>query len=1019
MKKTIAYLVMVCLLLSCIPAYAAEATVTRPSVGSQTFTTDSLPGEIIIPYGEQTGEWRTSSAIKGYNGGKHIYSATAGCSVTYPITGISAGNYELYFWTMPHSKSSSETVLDIHHNGKVSKAAVYSKTNGEELAPGWVSMGVYDFAGKGDEKALQISNSMSDRASAIRLVPTKKDVQAGNQPVEERVEVSKPAPETPATPGKTDGSATSLTPAIHTFTTEKFANEIVTVVTEQVGGWRASNAVKAYSGKSVYSQTSGDYLTYVPKGLTKGNYEVYYWAMPHKNNEAETVIDIYHNGQKSQAAVYTHGDAETYASGWVSIGIYDFAGTEDEKIMQICNGDTVRANAVKFVPTSAAVKPGLTPTSAKDVELNTPTEPVVPETPAGVIDANAQTAPVPAFSVAAKAKGIPTGSVGECVMSENWKSSTAASSPMVRASMTFYVQNSTDADTILYKPQLTTPGKVRISVYGVFYKAGDLTNDVRYDVFSAGKTDEKHIDFSKLSESKWIVLGTYDFSGNADEYVKLICTGATGNVRASTIMFEYLNDAGDAVTSTHFVTPDVDLNKVKEEKLATLAPLNKFTDMVSHWAHYDVEYMANEGLISGVGEGLFDPEAQITRAEYVTILDRALGYELITGESYADVPASEWYATYVATAKANGLLNGLPTDDGFKPEQPITREEMALFTYNAIKQIGKNDEWLSDMADGWASFTDTDSVSPWAKEALQYLIKTGIIKGTSETTVSALENATRAQGAVILKRFMQMFVWAGPPTDEEWVLTFNDEFNGDSVDWSVWISQASTASNGISRWPENVIVKDGAVHLEIQQRDDIPRGWTSGNIWVRPEVFRQSYGYWEARYKITDIPLANNSFWTHSGLVKLPEVTDDTLKYEQDINEGKYPNIVDVTYHHYKNGHEKDHVRYEAQYDLSADYHVYAMEWDKNEMIFYFDGKEVMRCPTLDHVPVYPLLSSAIMVNCGEMRNYPADGKAQIVDYVRIWQRPADAENPQITMFGEVVEGLGPAEAYPTKTAEQ
>ena len=1025
MKKIIALILSVCMMLSCLTILAAETTVTLPTPGSQTFTTASMAGEIVIPCADQTGEWKTSNAIKGYNGGKHIYSAAAGCSVTYPISGIKAGNYEVYFWTMPHSKSSAETVLDIHHNGKVSYAAVYSKTNGEELAPGWVSMGIYDFAGKGDEKAVQISNDQSDRASAIKLVPTKDAVKPGNLPLETRVPATEaPAPAPAPTPAPTqpaEDTVTYPTPDVHTFTTEKFAGEIVTVVTEQIGSWRASNAVKAYSGKHIWTQTEGDYVTYVPKGLSKGNYEVYYWAMPYGNNEDETVIDIYHNGKKSQAAVYTRGKPETYAPGWVSVGIYDFAGKEDEKVMQVCVGDTVRANAVKFVPTTSAVKAGLTPISAKDVTLTTPAEPTVPETPAtpsNAIDAFAQAEPVPALSASHAAKSVHVGSTGECIMSANWKSSTAASSPMMRATHTFYVQKGTAEDTILYKPQLTTPGKVRISVYGVYYKA-DLVTDVRYDVYYAGKTDEKHVDLSKLTENKWVVLGTYDFAGDAqNEYVKLSCVDSNGTMRASTVMFEYLNDAGDAVTSTHFVTPDVDLNKVQAEKLATLAPLNKFTDMVGHWANYDVEYMANEGLVSGKGEGIFDPEAQITRAEYVTILDRALGFELTNGESYADVDQNEWFAPYVATAKANGLLNGLPTDEGFKPNQPITRQEMALFTYNAIRKIGKNDEWLKDMPDSYANFTDTDSVSDWAEEALKYLIKTGIIKGTSDTTVSALDNANRAQGAVILKRFMQMFVWAGPPTDEEWVLTFSDEFNGNSVDWSVWMSQANTPSSGISRWPENVIVKDGAVHLEIQKRDDIPRGWTSGNIWVRPEVFRQSYGYWEARYKITPIPFANNSFWTHSGLLPLPEVTDDTLKYELDINEGKYPNAVDITYHHYKNGHEKDSVRVESEYDLSADYHVYALRWTPDELVFYFDGKEALRCPNLDHVPVYPLLSSAIMTNCGEMRNFDAEGKAQIVDYVRIWQRPADAENPAYTMIGERVEGLGPTDAYPVKTAE-
>jgi len=587
---------------------------------------------------------------------------------------------------------------------------------------------------------------------------------------------------------------------------------------------------------------------------------------------------------------------------------------------------------------------------------------------------------------------------------------------MIRAQQTLYVSGGKEDATMTYKPQFTSAGNVRVSVYGVYYKS-DLVNDVKYEVVHNGKTEEFHIDLSKLTENKWVTLGTFDFKGDKDnEYVKLICTGASGNMRASTVMFETLNAAGDAVENVCYVTPDVDLNAVKAEKLATLAPLNKFNDMANHWASYDVEYMANEGLIAGKSESAFDPEAQITRAEYLTILDRAMGYELITDETYPDVAADSWYATYVATAKANGLINGLPTDDGFKPEQPITREEMALFTYNAIKSIGRNDEWLKDLPDDYAKFTDTAEVSDWAKEAMQYFVHTGIIKGMTETTVAPKGNATRAQGAVILKRFMQMFVWAGPPTDEEWVLTFNDEFNGSSLDWSIWRSQANTPSSFISRWPENAIVKDGSLHLTIKKDDSINRGWTSGNVWVRPEVFRQSYGYWEARYKITDIPYANNSFWTHSGLVALPEVTDATLKFEQDINEGKYPNVVDITYHHYKNGHEKDHIRVESQYDLSVDYHTYAMKWTPEEMIFYFDGVEKMRCPTLDHIPVYPLLSSAIMTNCGEMRNYDADGKAQIIDYVRIWQKPADAQNPQLTMIGERVEGLGATDDYPVKT---
>ena len=1027
MKKIIALLTLTCLLFSCVPVFADDTAIAYPLPSTQEFTTKTFPGEVIFPYTETTGEWKTSNAIPGYKG-KHIYSSTAGCTVTYPISGISAGNYEAYFWTMPHGKSAAETTLLITHNGKTDSAAIYSKTNGEEMAPGWVSFGIYDFKGDGTEKVLQVANDKSDRASGIKLVPTKKDLAPGTKPLSPLPGTESVVPETPAVPEQpkedTAPSVSYPDPTTQVFSTDKKTGEIVVLITEQIGSWRASNAVKAYSGKHIWTQTAGDYVTYKPEALKKGNYEVYYWAMPYGNNENETVIDIYHSGKKSSAAVYTRCQPETLAPGWVSLGVYDFSGTDDEKVMQICKGETVRANAVKFVPTTNAVKPGATPlnditvapvTPAPVTPTPTPEVPVQPEDTVEKIDANAEVTLVPALSASSKAKSIVVGSVGECTWTGDWRFSTAALSPMARAQQTIYAMSAKDDATVTYKPQFETAGNVRVSVYGVYYKS-DLVNHVKYEVHHNGKTEEFHIDLSKLTESKWVTLGTFDFKGDKDnEFVKLICTGANGNMRASTVMFETLNAAGDAVENVAYVTPDVDLNAVKEENLKKLAPLNKFSDMTGHWASYDVEYMANEGLISGVSEDKFNPDAQITRAEYLTILDRAMGYAEVKEDFFPDVTSDTWYYGYVGAAKKNGLTEGLPTDDGFKPTQPISREEMALFTYNAIKAIGKNDEWLSDLPDDYAKFTDVAEVSDWAKEAMQYFVHTGIIKGMTETTVAPKGNATRAQGAVILKRFMQMFVWAGPPADKEWVMTFNDEFTGDSLDWSIWRSQANTATNLISRWPENAVVKDGSLHLVIKKNDNVERGWTSGNVWVRPEVFRQSYGYWEARYKITDIPYANNSFWTHSGLVALPEVTDDTLKYEQDVNEGKYPNFVDVTYHHYKNGHEKDHIRVESEYDLSKDYHTYALEWTPEEMVFYFDGEEVLRCPNLDHIPVYPLLSSAIMTNCGEMRNYDADGKAQIIDYVRIWQTPENVNNKEITMIGEVVENLGAADPHPNE----
>ena len=776
------------------------------------------------------------------------------------------------------------------------------------------------------------------------------------------------------------------------YTTETFEGEIVIPVTTLNGTWKDSSAVANYDGgKHKYTNISGDSAEYVIQDVKAGTYEIYYWTMPHEKNSSKNPIVIEHNGKKDEISVnYKLDKGEVVAPGWVSIGVYDIAGTGVEKVSMTCEGNNVRSSAIKLVPTTKPLSTG------GAVKEEAPKE---PEKPSLV-------------------KSVTDDMTGYCTWENadgEWRSSTAVLGPMTKSPQSFWIAHVDERANMTYYPQMTEAGNVEIQVFLLWWKSGQ-NPQVKYEVHHNGKVDSIILDPTSITESQWVSIGTYDFAGNPEtEFVRLVVVppqddSASGlNTRASTISFKL--ESG----KTLYVTPD----EMRDAAKNSCTPLNKFADMADHWAHYDVEYMANEGLVSGKGEGLYDPEAQITRAEYVTILDRALGYEIKAGESYADVDASEWYAPYVATAKANGLLNGLPTDDGFKPNQPITRQEMALFTYNAIKSTCKNDEWLKSMPDDYVKFTDTDSVSDWSEEALKYLIKTGIIKGTSETTVSALDNATRAQGAVILKRFMQMFVWAGPPTDQEWTLTFNDEFFGDSLDWSIWSSDNRSPSNLLGgRWPENAIVKDGNLSL-VTLRERGNRGdkeWSTGSVWVRSSVFAQKYGYWEARYKIANSPNINNAFWTYVNWVENVHSTGaKDHHFEIDINEGRYPNVVATTLHNDTLGKRvSTSNKYYSEYDLSQDFHTYAIEWDEAEIKYYFDGMVIFTIPNqnIDELQ-FPILSSALNIADGSLpetdylETYMAN-TAQVIDYVRVWQRPDDVNDPTKTHFGSPVENGTP-----------
>ena len=769
------------------------------------------------------------------------------------------------------------------------------------------------------------------------------------------------------------------------------------------GTWNGTESVKNYDGSSHrWANEPQAGLQFRLTDIEKGTYEVYYYIIYHSTNGAQWDFTVEHNGKTDETFAYGRGNGIT-ESCWTSIGIYDFSGDGTEKVTMLnTHGGNIRASGLKLVPTD---KPTVNPAVARQQKADAEAEAKrleEEERKANMIYAN----PYPGFSYEG-----------------GWNFSSTIPSPMVYAPAALWIANGQETDTCTYKPEIKAVGKVRIGVYLLWWHENQV-KDVKYEVFLAdGTVHEFHLDpTTDITKSSWVTLGEFDFDGSGTEYVKLSCVpqdNVKGNTRASTVRFEVMNNANDtSIWQTVYVTPDGSADLQRAEALTK--SLVSFDDMEGHWANMDVSVMATKELVKGVADGVFDPESTITRAEFVTILDRAMKYELTEGESFADVAQDQWYAPYIATAKANGLLKGLPTDDGFKPEQPITREDMALFTYNAIKQLGKNDQWLSDLPNDWDNFEDTATISAYAVEPLKYLIQAGLIKGTSDTTVSPLETATRAQAAVILKRFMESFVWSGPSSDEEWVLTFNDEFEYDEVNWDVWQSASASPDHILSsRWPENVEIRDGAMHLLTKNESKGGKEWTTGDVWVNANVFRQAYGYWEARYKYTESGGINNAFWMITIGKGFNFASDSDHRFEIDINEGHYPNKVNATYHSANDGSLSEKV--EVAYDLSADYHTYALKWDRDFLYYYFDGELISKKPNLNAIDVvFPIFSTAVLNWAGTL-GPKADGSSMAIEYVRVYQRKEDAENKDITKINDPlpvkVEVVDP---YPkVTTAEQ
>lgn len=179
-----------------------------------------------------------------------------------------------------------------------------------------------------------------------------------------------------------------------------------------------------------------------------------------------------------------------------------------------------------------------------------------------------------------------------------------------------------------------------------------------------------------------------------------------------------------------------------------------FTDLDSvPWAKTAINTLAEMGILHGRSETVFDPNANITRAEYAKLVCTALNIpSSLGGKTFTDVSASDWFYPYVMTAAAHGIVNGV-SDTAFDPNAVIKREDMAAMLYRAIKASGRT------IPDGEAkSFADEGSISDYAKESVAVLSGAGIINGISDTEFSPAATATRAQAAAII---YQYFIAAG------------------------------------------------------------------------------------------------------------------------------------------------------------------------------------------------------------------------------------------------------------------
>jgi len=171
------------------------------------------------------------------------------------------------------------------------------------------------------------------------------------------------------------------------------------------------------------------------------------------------------------------------------------------------------------------------------------------------------------------------------------------------------------------------------------------------------------------------------------------------------------------------------------------------------WFHDAVEFVHDRNLMTGTSPITFSPNTELTRAMTATILHRMAGEPAVTDRQvFDDVAANRWYSDAAIWAYDAGIVRG--TGPGtFAPGANITREQFATMLHRYAQYTGQN--ITLPPAFNLAQFTDHGDVSDWAYDAMRWAVYTGLINGTTSTTLAPQDTTTRAQTATMLMRFIQ------------------------------------------------------------------------------------------------------------------------------------------------------------------------------------------------------------------------------------------------------------------------
>lgn len=202
------------------------------------------------------------------------------------------------------------------------------------------------------------------------------------------------------------------------------------------------------------------------------------------------------------------------------------------------------------------------------------------------------------------------------------------------------------------------------------------------------------------------------------------------------------NTGGGTVTPPAITTP-IETPAPAE----TITPADKpkvvsFVDTMNHWAKTSIDALIAKGLLTGYSDGTFRPNSGLTRAEAIKVIATHMGLEGHES-NFTDVASTHWANKFIGAAAGSGLMNGY-SDGSFRPDEKISRSELAALITRAFKLTGT----------GNTSFKDVTR-NAWYYDSIDALASNNIITGYADSTFKPEKDITRAEFATIVSRLLE------------------------------------------------------------------------------------------------------------------------------------------------------------------------------------------------------------------------------------------------------------------------